>query len=103
VIISDKSHFVLLSPWKTASSTSHLRLVAYNESPYSRFFYFNPFLQRVLHQHITYPEFAALPEGRKGISPGRSSAIRMIESIRGFYSCSGISSSIRRRSFRPLG
>jgi hypothetical protein len=66
VIISHKFRFVLLLPWKTASSTCYERLVAHNDSPYSRFFYFNPFLQRVVHQHITYPEFAALPEGRKG-------------------------------------
>ena len=70
MIISHKFRFVLLLPWKTASSTSHERLVAYNDSPYSRFFYFNPFLQRVVHQHITYPEFAALPEGRKGYFSG---------------------------------
>ncbi len=70
MIISDKFRLVLLLPWKTASSTSHERLVAYNDSPYSRFFYFNPFLQRVVHQHITYPEFAALPESRKGYFSG---------------------------------
>jgi hypothetical protein len=70
VIISHKARFVLLLPWKTASSTSHERLVAYNDSPYGRFFYFNTFLQRVVHQHITYPEFAALPEGRKGYFSG---------------------------------
>ena len=70
MIISHEFRFVLLSPWKTGSSTSHERLAANNDSPYSRFFYFNPFLQRVVHQHITYPELAALPEGRKGYFSG---------------------------------
>lgn len=64
MIVSYKRRFVLLAPWKTASSTAHRRLMAYNENPYSRFYDYNPFLQRVVHQHITYSEFAALPESR---------------------------------------
>jgi sulfotransferase famil protein len=66
MIISRRQRFVLLAPWKTASSTSHLRLAQYNESPYSRFYDFNPYLQRVVTQHVTYPEFAMLPESREG-------------------------------------
>jgi hypothetical protein len=65
MIISDQKRFVLLAPWKTASSTSHLWLQAYDNSPYSRFFDYNPYLQRVVHQHITYAEFTVLPESRK--------------------------------------
>ena len=84
MIISHKFRFVLLLPWKTASSTSHERLVANNDSPYSRFFYFNPFLQRVVHQHITYPEFAALRKVGKAISPERSFAIPMTRVYSGF-------------------
>jgi hypothetical protein len=64
MIISHRHRFVMLAPWKTASSTAHLRLKPYNESPYSRFYEFNPHLQRVMHQHVTYAEFAVLPEGR---------------------------------------
>ena len=51
-------------PWKTASQTMALRLDEYNESPYARFFYFNTYLNRVVHQHITCADFAALPESK---------------------------------------
>jgi len=70
MILSHRQRFVLLAPWKTASSTSHLRLAEYNESRYSRFYDFNPYLQRVVTQHITYPEFAMLPESREGYFVG---------------------------------
>jgi hypothetical protein len=64
MILSHRQRFVLLAPWKTASSTARLRLNTYNESPYSGFYDYNPYLQRVVHQHITYAEFMALPEGK---------------------------------------
>jgi hypothetical protein len=70
MILSHRQRFVLLSPWKTASSTAHLRLEGYNESPYSRFYYYNAHLQRVVHQHITYADYAALPESREGYFTG---------------------------------
>jgi hypothetical protein len=41
-----------------------------NESPYSRFYDYNVYLQRVVHQHLTYPDFAMLPESRKGYLTG---------------------------------
>ena len=66
MIISHRHRFVLLSPWKTASSTMHLRLMRFNESPYQGFYDFNPHLQRVVHQHLTYADFTALPESRLG-------------------------------------
>lgn len=66
MILSNRHRFVVLAPWKTASSTTHRRLSQYNESPYSRFFAYNPYLQRVVHQHITYSDFMALPESRCG-------------------------------------
>jgi hypothetical protein len=66
MIISYSKKFVILAPWKTASSTTHLRLAAFNESPYSRFYDFNPYLNRVVHQHLTLAEFKALPESRLG-------------------------------------
>jgi len=44
----------------------HLRLTAVNESPYDRFYDFNPYLNRVVHQHITCVEFCSLPESRLG-------------------------------------
>jgi hypothetical protein len=56
----------MLLPWKTASQTIALRLRQYNESPYSRFFYFNPHLNRVVHQHITCADFVCLPESKLG-------------------------------------
>jgi hypothetical protein len=62
MIISLKKGFALLAPWKTASQTAHGCLERYNESPYSRFFYFNPHLNRVVHQHLTLADFRALPE-----------------------------------------
>jgi len=69
MIISHKKKFVVFAPWKTASSTIHRRLQEYNESPYSRFYYFNAYLQRVVHQHVTCAEFASLPESRCGYFP----------------------------------
>jgi len=66
VIISHQWRFVLLATWKSASSTLHLRLGALNESPYPRSYYFNPFLNRIVNQHITYAEFEQLPEARMG-------------------------------------
>ena len=70
MILSHRHQFLLLAPWKTASSTAHLRLESYNESRYNRFYEYNPHLQRVVHQHITYAEFAALPESREGYFSG---------------------------------
>lgn len=66
MIISHANKFVILAPWKTASSTMDARFAALNESPYSRFYYFSPYLNRVTHQHLTCAEFAALPESRLG-------------------------------------
>lgn len=54
----------MLAPWKTASQTCHASLDAYNDSPYDRFFHFNPVLGRVVHQHVTLADLAAMPEGR---------------------------------------
>ena len=70
VILSHRHRFVLLQPWKSASSTAHLRLAHHDESPYSRFYDYNHHLQRVVHQHITFAEFAALPESRQGYFTG---------------------------------
>ncbi len=56
----------MLLPWKTASQTAVRRLAEYQESPYSQLFEFNPYLNRVVHQHITCADLAALPEGRLG-------------------------------------
>lgn len=66
MIVSHSKRFVLMSPWKTASSTCHRSLEEYNESPYSRFFHFNSVLNRVVHQHLTLSDFLALPEGDLG-------------------------------------
>jgi hypothetical protein len=70
MILSDRNRFVLLAPWKAASSTAHARLGHYNESPYSRFYDYVPYLQRVVTQHITCAEFVMLPESRKGYFVG---------------------------------
>ncbi|MBV8907673.1 MAG: sulfotransferase family 2 domain-containing protein [Sphingomonas sp.] len=64
MIISHAKKFVLLAPWKTASSTCHASLEQFNESSYSRFFHWSPQLSRVVHQHVTLADFLALPEGR---------------------------------------
>jgi hypothetical protein len=66
MIISHAKKFVLLLPWKTASSTQIVRLAPYNESPYSLFYDYNIHLQRVVHRHLTCADFAALPESRLG-------------------------------------
>jgi hypothetical protein len=52
----------MLLPWKTASQTAVGRLLEYDESPYSKFFEFNVYLNRVVHQHLTYADLTALPE-----------------------------------------
>jgi hypothetical protein len=66
VIISHQHRFIMLAPWKCASSTCHATLEGYNESPYDRFFDFNPHLNRVVHQHATLAHVLALPEGKLG-------------------------------------
>jgi hypothetical protein len=66
MIICPSKRFVILAPWKTASTTIRARLGSYCESPYSVFYYFNPTLKRVVHQHLVYADFAALPEARRG-------------------------------------
>jgi hypothetical protein len=66
MIISHARRFVLLATWKAATSTCHLRLGRYNESPYSRFYYYCPHLWQITHQHITYAQFGALPEAKAG-------------------------------------
>ena len=66
LIISHTHRFILLAPWKCASSTCHATLERFNESPYSRFFHFNPHLNRVVHQHLTLSHLGALPEGKLG-------------------------------------
>jgi hypothetical protein len=43
-----------------------VRLAPFNETPYNRLYDFNPHLQRVVHQHLTYADFAALPESQLG-------------------------------------
>ena len=66
MIISHSRRFVILAPWKTASSTLRARLGTYSESPYDAFYHLNPVLGRVVHQHMTYVGFAGLPESRLG-------------------------------------
>jgi hypothetical protein len=66
MIISHKNRFVMLGPWKTASQTTRARLRRYDESQYPTFFYFNTYLNRVVHQHITRAEFECLPEAKLG-------------------------------------
>jgi hypothetical protein len=66
MIISHRKAFIAYSPWKTASSTLTVRLLPYDDSPYNRFYDFNPYLGRVVHQHLTCADFALLPESRLG-------------------------------------
>ena len=70
MIISHRRRFIMFAPWKTASQTMAARLRTYNESPYDGFFAFNPYLNRVVHQHITCAEFACLPESLLGYYRG---------------------------------
>ncbi len=70
MIISYAKSFVMFAPWKTASTTLHARLKPLDESPYDRFFHFCPFLNRVVHQHITCAEFLAYPESRERFFTG---------------------------------
>jgi hypothetical protein len=66
MIVSHAKRLVILRPWKTASSTIAARLRSCCETPYDRFYDFNPFLNRVVHQHLTYADFCALPESSLG-------------------------------------
>jgi hypothetical protein len=66
MIVSHKKSFVMLLPWKTASQTVRRRLARYDAGLYSEFFYFNSYLNRVVHQHITCADFACLPESKIG-------------------------------------
>lgn len=64
MIISHKKQFIMFLPYKTASQTMALRLKKYNESPYDRIFSFNPYLNRVIHQHMICADFVPLPESK---------------------------------------
>ncbi len=64
VIIHHQKKFVVFQAWKSASSTLYRRLEKFNDSPYSRFYDFNPYLQRIVHQHMTVADLKALPEYR---------------------------------------
>ena len=66
MIISHSRKFVILAPWKSASSTLHARLAQYDENRYNPFYDYNDNLQRVVHQHLTCADLAALPEGHLG-------------------------------------
>ncbi len=66
MIISNAHRFVMLAPWKTASSTTHVLLAPYNESPYARWYHFSRRLKRVVSQHLTLPDFRGLPESKLG-------------------------------------
>lgn len=65
MIVSHKHKLVMLLPWKTASQTLRARLKHVDQSPYSEFFDFNPYLNRVVNQHLTLADFMALPESRQ--------------------------------------
>ncbi len=67
MIISHRHRFVILAPWKAATQTTRARLGVYCESPYDVFYELNPVLKRVVHQHMTYADFCALPESRLGL------------------------------------
>lgn len=62
MILNYDKKFIVFMPWKTAGSTLHKRLSKFNQSPYSRFYHFNPYLKRIVHQHICVADFKALPE-----------------------------------------
>ncbi|MBM2816009.1 MAG: Chondroitin 4-O-sulfotransferase [Ignavibacteria bacterium] len=64
MIISNQKRFIMFSPWKTASQTVAFRLQNYNDSRYDNFFYFNIYLNRVVHPHITCTDFSCLPESK---------------------------------------
>ena len=66
MIISHQKRFAMFRPWKTASQTTSLRLQRYNDSPYDEFYHYNRYLNRVVHQHITFADFACLPESGLG-------------------------------------
>lgn len=70
MIVSNKKGFIMLLPWKTASSTAYSRLEPFNESPYQRFYDYNVYLQRIVHQHLCYSDFMLLPESKLGYRVG---------------------------------
>jgi len=43
-----------------------MRLAQWQQSPYSDFYYYNPWLGRVVHRHLTRAHFELLPEARRG-------------------------------------
>ena len=66
MIISHEKKFIILAPWKTASTTLRARLGGYCQSPYNIFYHYNPHIGRIAHQHMTYADLCALPEGKLG-------------------------------------
>ena len=70
MIVSHQKRFVMLLPWKTASQTIRHRLAPYDAAVYPEFFYFNSYLNRIVHQHITCADFVCLPESKLGYFSG---------------------------------
>ena len=66
MIVSHRHRFVVLAPWKTASTTIRARLGDYCESRYDTSFHFNTHLRKISTQHLTLAEFLRLPEARLG-------------------------------------
>jgi hypothetical protein len=66
MVICHSKRFAVLLTWKAASQTIQARLERYQESSYEAYYHFNPYLARVVHQHMTCADFVALPESKFG-------------------------------------
>lgn len=66
MIISHAGRFIILAPWKTASTTVRARLGAYDEGRHPLLHHFDPHIGHVVHQHLTCAEYLCLPESRLG-------------------------------------
>jgi Sulfotransferase family len=60
-------NFVILAPWKSASSTVKARLASYNEFAFDQFYHYNDSVKTVTHQHITLAQFQNLRDIKDGL------------------------------------
>lgn len=64
MIVMPTKKLTMLLPWKTASQTLRVRLNDINQSPYPLDFHFNPYINRVVHQHAVLSDYLAIPESK---------------------------------------
>ena len=66
MLLIPSAKLAMLYPWKTASQTLQSRLEALGTRPYPKLHYFNQYLHKVVHQHLTLADYRGLPQSQLG-------------------------------------